>query len=150
MERALSSIVVVADAQPRRSGFGDDPPAQRLDLGRLALARRVALPPSGAGNLLKRPADKLDGAFHSGAILLRPAQPRQFHQRRQLVQAGAQGAWILCHYPPTGTAGEGFGIRRRRNVTENQISRVLEAVFTILWPPSLQPGRCMRPGAVTG
>src|SRR4051812_41505938 len=25
-----------------------------------------------------------------------------------------------------------------------------EAVFTILWPPSLQPGRCMRPGAVTG
>jgi hypothetical protein len=112
MEKALSPVVVVADAQPRRSGFGDDPPAQRLDLGRLALARRVALPPSGAGNLLKRPADKLDGAFHSGAILLRPAQPRQFHQRRQLVQAGAQGAWILCHYPPTGTAGEGFGIRR--------------------------------------
>jgi hypothetical protein len=66
------------------------------------------MPPSSAGNLLKRPANKLDGTLHPGAILLRPALPRQFHQRRQLVQAGAQGAWILCHYPPTGMAGEGF------------------------------------------
>ena len=123
MEGPLSPVVVVADAQPRRSGFGDDPPAQRFYLDRLALERRVALPPSGAGHSLKRPTDKLDRALHSGAILLRPAQPRQFHQRRQLVQAGAQGAWILCHYPPTGTAGEGFGISRRRNVMTRVLLR---------------------------
>jgi len=108
MERALLPVVVVADAQPRRSGFGNDQPAQRLDLGRLALERRIALPPSGAGHSLKRPANKLDRTLHSGAILLRPAQPRQFHQRRQPVQAGAQGAWIVCHDQPTGTVGEGF------------------------------------------
>ena len=123
MEWVLSPVVVVADAQPRRSGFGDDPPAQRFYLDRLALERRVALPPSGAGHSLKRPTDKLDRALHSGAILLRTAQPRQFHQRRQLVQAGAQGAWILCHYPPTGTAGEGFGISRRSGFMGNILSK---------------------------
>jgi hypothetical protein len=79
MERTLSPVVVVADAQPRRSGFLNDHPTQRLDLGRLALARRVAAPLTGAGHRLKRPANKLDRALHAGAILFRPALPRQFH-----------------------------------------------------------------------
>jgi hypothetical protein len=96
-------VVVVADAQSRCSGFGDDPPAQRLDLSRLALARQIALPPSGAGHGLKRPANKLDGAFHPGAILLRLTLPRQFHQRCKLVQAAAQSTWIVCHDPHNST-----------------------------------------------
>ena len=101
--KALAPIVVIADAQSCCSGFGDNPPAQRLDLSRFALARQIALPPSGAGHSLKCPTDKLDRALHPAAILLRLALTRQFHQRRQLVQAGAQGAWIVCHDPHNST-----------------------------------------------
>src|SRR3954463_12483536 len=79
MERTLSPVVVVADAQPRRSGFLNDHPTQRLDLARLALARRVAAPLTGAGHCLKRPANKLDRVLHAGAILIRLTPPRQFH-----------------------------------------------------------------------
>src|SRR3954447_9234584 len=85
IKRALSPVVVVADAPPRRSRFLNDPPAQRFDLRRLALARRVVAPLTGAGHRLKRPANKLDSALHAGAILFRPALPRQSHQRGQPV-----------------------------------------------------------------
>jgi hypothetical protein len=59
MERVLPPVVVVADAQPRRSGFLNDQPAQHLDLGRLALPRRVSFPQPDADHHLKRPTDKL-------------------------------------------------------------------------------------------
>ena len=55
MERPLSPVVVVADAQPCRSGFPNDQPTQSLDFQRLALARGVPAPLTGAGNCLKRP-----------------------------------------------------------------------------------------------
>src|SRR4051794_33095835 len=88
MKRALSPVVVVADAQPRRSGFLNDPPAQRFDLRRLALARRVVAPLTGAGHRLKRPANKLDRALHAGAILLRPAQPGATHKTTKVLFPG--------------------------------------------------------------
>src|SRR3954465_4914090 len=88
MERSLLPVVVITDAQARRSGFLDNQPTQRLDFERLALARRVSAPLTGAGNCLKRPTDKLDGTLHAGAILIRLTPPRQFHQIGQPVQAG--------------------------------------------------------------
>jgi hypothetical protein len=59
MERALPEAAVVDDAQPRRLGFLNDQPAQHLDLGRLALPRRVSVSQPDAGHRLKRPTDKL-------------------------------------------------------------------------------------------
>jgi hypothetical protein len=95
--KVSAPVVVIADAQSRCSGFGDNPPAQRLDLDRLTLPRRVPLRPSGAGHSLKRPANKLDRTLHPSTILFRPALPRQFDQRCKLVQAVAQSTWIVCH-----------------------------------------------------
>jgi hypothetical protein len=49
----------IAHAQPRRLGFCNDHPAQHLDLGHLALPRRVSVPQPDAGHRLMRPTDKL-------------------------------------------------------------------------------------------
>src|SRR3954467_182725 len=115
MERSLLPVVVITDAQARRSGFLDNQPTQRLDFERLALARRVSAPLTGAGNCLKRPTDKLDGTLHAGAILIRLTPPRQFHQIGQPVQAGTHGIGIVRHDPPTVRGGEGFRIRQSRS-----------------------------------
>src|SRR4051795_4591775 len=115
MERSLLSVVVITDAQARRSGFLDNQPTQRLDFQRLALARGVPAPLTGAGNCLKRPTDKLDGTLHAGAILIRLTPPRQFHQIGQPVQAGTHGIGIVRHDPPTVRGGEGFRIRQSRS-----------------------------------
>src|SRR3954447_5287666 len=85
MKKALSPVVVVADAQPRRSGFLNDPPAQRFDLRRLALARRVVAPLTGAGHRLKRPINKRDSGLRAAAIIFRPPLQHKFHQRAQPV-----------------------------------------------------------------
>jgi hypothetical protein len=96
MERLLFPVVVVADAQPRPSGVLNDPSAQHRNLSRLALARLgTGLLPK-PGNLLKGAADKLDRALNAG-VILRLDRLRQFHQRCQLVQAGAQGVKIVRH-----------------------------------------------------
>src|SRR3954467_3612653 len=115
MERSLLPVVVITDAQARRSGFLDNQPTQRLDFERLALARRVSAPLTGAGNCLKRPTDKLDATLHAGAILIRLTPPRQFHQIGQPVQAGTHGIGIVRHDPPTVRGGEGFRIRQSRS-----------------------------------
>src|SRR3954469_1264036 len=115
MERSLLPVVVITDAQARRSGFLDNQPTQRLDFERLALARRVSAPLTGAGNCLKRPTDKLDATLHAGAILIRLTPPRQLPQRGQLVQAGAQGVGGVCHARSTVRGGEGFRIRQSRS-----------------------------------
>jgi hypothetical protein len=89
MERSLFLIVIVRDVQPCRSGLFNDPPVQRRDFGRLFRVLRVPGSLANPGDHLKRSADKLDRAFHAGAVL-RESLSRQVRQFGQPVQVSVQ------------------------------------------------------------